>query len=150
MKPDDDPSAMPEPAELMPHAGAMVLIDEIVSWDEDQVHCRARIEDPGVHPLARAGCLPAEVLGEYGAQAMAVHGGLLDAQGRPRAGLLASLGRLALAIDHIDGPCTLDIRAVRLGGEASGTVYGFSVASRARELAAGQATVMFPDPAEAA
>lgn len=143
--------ARPEPADLVPHAGDMVLIDEIVAWNEHTVHCRSRIETPVGHPLARADRLPAEVLGEYGAQAMAIHGGLNAEEGEPvRPGLLASLGKLDLGVDHVDGPCVLDIRAMRLGGDAAGVVYEFSIEIGGLEVACGRATVMFPNHAGAA
>lgn len=143
--------AGPEPADLVPHAGDMVLIDEIVSWNEHTVHCRSRIEASADHPLAREDRLPAEALGEYGAQAMAIHGGLSAEEGEPvRPGLLASLGKLDLAVDHVECPCVLDIRAMRLGGDAAGVVYEFSIETGGLEVACGRATVMFPNQAEAA
>lgn len=135
-----------EPAELVPHAGAMVLIDEVVDWNAEAVHCRSRIDQPADHPLSRGGRLPAEALGEFGAQAMAVHGGLLAPQGEPpRHGLLASMGKLDLAIGSIDRAATLDIRAMRLGGDSAGMVYEFSIAMAGHEVASGRATVMFPE-----
>src|SRR5699024_9436865 len=51
----------------VPHAGAMVLINEVVSHDETRITCRANTGALIDHPLGRKGRLPASALAEYGA-----------------------------------------------------------------------------------
>jgi predicted hotdog family 3-hydroxylacyl-ACP dehydratase len=135
----------------VPHAGDMVLINEVRQHDEHTITCRARTGPLESHPLGRKGRLPATALAEYGAQAMAVHGGLLAAaDAPPREGRLVSLGELSLSVPALEEPTELTIRAERVGGSVVGEIYRFEVLDETRTLASGQATVMFPNPGEAA
>lgn len=138
-------------ASRIPHAGAMVLIDEVVSHDEARITCRARTGALDEHPLGRKGRLPATALAEYGAQAMAVHGSLLAASDAPpREGRLVALPELELGVWALEAPAELTIHAERVGGSAVGEVYEFQVLADEHELARGRATVMFPVPGAAA
>ncbi|AKS43365.1 hypothetical protein [Wenzhouxiangella marina] len=132
-------------ADLVPHAGRMVLLDELVDVDSEGIHCRARTGVPADHPLALDGRLPAEALAEYGAQAIAVHGGLLgDADAAPRPGRLVALGRLALSVSGLDQDTELNVTAQRLAGDEDGQIYDFRVEDAQRRLLAeGRATIMF-------
>ncbi|MGB7757445.1 MAG: hypothetical protein WBL23_15425, partial [Salinisphaera sp.] len=65
------------PADLVPHAGAMCLLDDVIAWQDEWIHCRSRMRAPAEHPLADLGVLPATALIEYAAQATAAHGTLL-------------------------------------------------------------------------
>ncbi len=137
----------PEIASLVPHAGRMVLLDEIVCFDPATIHCRAMLNPSDSHPLAVDGHLPATALAEFGAQAMAVHGALLAPGTPPRPGRLVALGQLDLAVGRIDATTVLDIHATRLGGDDAGQMYAFEVRVGKTSLARGQATVMFADRA---
>lgn len=135
----------------VPHAGDMVLIDEVISHDSECITCRAATGPLDRHPLARKGVLPASALAEYGAQAMAVHGSLLAAsEAPPREGRLVALPELELGLAALEEPAELLIHANRIGGSALGEIYEFCVLSAETMLARGRATVMFPDPGEAA
>ena len=61
---------------LVPHQGAMCLWDEVIEWDADRIRLRAYNHRDPTHPLRSNDRLRAIHLCEYGAQAMAVHGGL--------------------------------------------------------------------------
>ena len=78
---------------LVPHKHAMCLWDEVLDWDAQRIHLRATNHRDPDHPLRSDGQLRALHLCEYGAQAMAVHGGLLarEAGGMARAGMLVAL-----------------------------------------------------------
>jgi predicted hotdog family 3-hydroxylacyl-ACP dehydratase len=135
----------------VPHAGDMVLIQEVISHDESRIVCRADTGPLERHPLGRKGRLPATALAEYGAQAMAVHGSLLGPEGEPpREGRLVALPELELAVAGLDRPARLVIHAERVGGSAVGEVYEFRVLDDSELLARGRATVMFPTPGAAA
>ena len=84
---------------LIPHAGGMCLLDEVVAWDDAAIHARTRSHARDDNPLRSDGQLRALHLAEYGAQAMAIHGGLLArAQGAVAApGYLVSLRDVELA-----------------------------------------------------
>ena len=94
---DRDP--LPAIRDLLPHAGLMCLLEEVVDWDDAQVLLATRTHLRADNPLRRAGRLDMLHLCEYGAQAMAVHGGLLaHREGRRAApGLLVSLRDVRLA-----------------------------------------------------
>ena len=64
---------------LLPHAGRMRLIDRIVSYDEQRIVCESDSHRAPDHPLADGGALSIICGLEYGAQVMAIHGGLLAA-----------------------------------------------------------------------
>lgn len=140
----------PDIQDLIPHAGRMVLLDEVVEYDPESIHCRAEIGDPADHPLAIDKQLPATVLAEYGAQAMAVHGGLLaradyGSDTEPRPGRVAGIASLELAVDHVTGHRSIDVHARCYGGDASGRIYDFEVLDERRLLARGRITIMFAD-----
>ena len=62
---------------LVPHKHAMCLWDEVLDWDAQRIVLRTAGHRDAAHPLRSDGQLRALHLCEYGAQAMAVHGGLL-------------------------------------------------------------------------
>ena len=129
---------------LLPHAGRMCLLERIVSWDDAGVTLATTTHRDPANPLARDGRLRAIHLCEYGAQAMAVHGGLLAlARGeRARPGLLVSLRDVVLACDFIeDLEGELLVEAMRVHGGAEAWQYDFRVSHEGRPLAHGRATV---------
>ena len=69
---------------LIPHAGAMCLIDSVSAWIPSRIDCSSDTHRDPDHPLRRDGRLAALHAFEYAAQAAAIHGGLLAAhEGRP-------------------------------------------------------------------
>lgn len=130
---------------LVPHAGAMCLWDEAREWDAQRIVLAARNHLDPAHPLRRHGRLSAVHLCEYGAQAMAVHGGLL-AQGAgrpPRPGMLVSLRGVDLHvayIDDLDGELVGQAEQLVVG-EAS-QQYAFRIHHQGRLLAEGRAAVI--------
>jgi predicted hotdog family 3-hydroxylacyl-ACP dehydratase len=130
---------------LIPHAGSMCLLDEIVSWNQDAIHARTRSHARADNPLRRDGRLRAVHLAEYGAQAMAVHGGLVARAAGARAspGFLVSLRAVELALARIDDlGGVLDVYAEPLIADASGWQYAFRVEHEGRVLARGRAAVL--------
>ena len=76
-----------EIAALIPHSGAMCLLDEVASWDATHIRCVARTHRDPQNPLRNGVRVPVLCGIEYAAQAMAVHDGLSGAvQERPRSG----------------------------------------------------------------
>jgi len=130
-------------AGLLPHAGTMCLLDEVVSWTHTAIVCRTSSQRRPDHPLRSAGRLPALAAIEYAAQAMAVHHGLARQAGRPRLGYLARLREVVLHVarlDEIEGE--LLVSAEQLAAGSSQSKYDFQVRGQGRELAAGQALVV--------
>jgi predicted hotdog family 3-hydroxylacyl-ACP dehydratase len=75
-------------AHLIPHTGNMSLIDAVECWNDKQIVCRSRSHQDPANPLRLQDALSAIHLIEYGAQAMAIHGGLLTGKASP--GFLAA------------------------------------------------------------
>jgi predicted hotdog family 3-hydroxylacyl-ACP dehydratase len=130
---------------LVPHQGTMCLWDEVLAWDAQAIRLRATNHRDGEHPLRRAGRLHALHLCEYGAQAMAVHGGLLAraAGGRAAAGMLVALRGVVLHVDRIDDlPGALECEADVLVLGDTGQQYAFRISHGGALLAEGRAAVM--------
>jgi len=134
----------PRIAALVPHAGRMCLLERIVHWDETGVSLATSTHRDPANPLATAAGLRAIHLCEYGAQAMAVHGGLTAAaQGRrPGPGLLVSLRDVELHCRDVQGlGGDIEVTAHRIQDSETASQYSFRVTHRGTLLAQGRATV---------
>ena len=87
-------------AHLIPHAESMMLIDQVDSWGTHQIHCSTQSHLLSDNPLRLAGSLSVIHLIEYGAQCMAIHGGLLSGKSIP--GYLAAVRNAHFYIDSLD------------------------------------------------
>jgi predicted hotdog family 3-hydroxylacyl-ACP dehydratase len=136
-KPDDIES-------LIPHAGQMCLLERILAWDEDSITLATTSHRSASNPLTTAQGLRAIHLCEYGAQAMAIHGGLIaEASGlKARPGLLVLLRDVILSCDYADDlPGELTVEARRISASEAAWQYSFRVLHGARPLAEGRATI---------
>ena len=130
---------------LVPHAGAMCLWDEVLAWDAQRIRLRAGNHRDPSHPLRNGDRLHALHLCEYGAQAMAVHGGLRARAGGgiARPGLLVALRNVELHCERIDDlRGDLECEASLLVDGESGWQYGFRIVHAANLLAEGRAAVI--------
>ena len=138
---------------LIPHKGSMCLWQAVSAWDEQRISLHATGHVDSVHPLRSNGRLHALHLCEYGAQAMAVHGGLRGAaSGQPaRPGLLVALRGVQLhcvRIDDLQG--ALECEAEVLVESADSQQYAFRIFHEGRLLAEGRAAVMLRPAIDAA
>jgi predicted hotdog family 3-hydroxylacyl-ACP dehydratase len=136
-------------AHLLPHAGAMCLLDAVLAWDAhtlDAVSASHARED---NPLRGAHGLHAVHLAEYGAQAMALHGALL-ARDRgvhtARPGMLVSLRDVLLTVEYAPAGGRLDVHVQCLYADERGAQYAFAVEHAGLLLASGRAAVIHPGP----
>jgi predicted hotdog family 3-hydroxylacyl-ACP dehydratase len=129
---------------MIPHAGAMHLLDGVLSWDADRIRCLSRTHHDRQNPLRMDGQLSALCGIEYAAQAMAIHGVLAGNVGsRPRTGYLASLREVSCRgtrLDDLEGD--LIVEAKRLMGEESHVIYSFEVGVGDIEVLRGRAAVV--------
>ena len=133
---------------LIPHAGAICLLDAVTEWDEEAIVCVANSHRDPANPLRRQGRLAAIHAFEYGAQAAAVHGGLCaQTTGRTASpGYLAALrdARWFVAdLDSIAAP--LLVTARQLLNEAGRCIYAIRVSVGERLLAEARIVVV-PQP----
>jgi predicted hotdog family 3-hydroxylacyl-ACP dehydratase len=138
------PLTKAEIAHLIPHSGAMCLLDEIVSWTQSGIRASTCSHHDEQNPLRHRGHLPGVCAVEYAAQAMAVHGALAGINTeRPRSGYLVSARDVAWQGRHLDDfEGNLIIDAERLMGDARGAVYRFSIQHRARQVSSGTLMVV--------
>jgi len=136
-------------AARIPHSGSMCLLERLERWDAESIHCSTRAHLLPDNPLRTAGGLLAPNAIEYAAQAMALHGGLLAAEGSaPSAGFLASARNVRFSVarlDEVAGP--LQVQARRLSGDTNQILYEFAVHDSAGHvLAEGRAVVVLNTP----
>ena len=135
-------------AELIPHALGMCLLDTVDAWDEQSIRCTAVSHRAERNPLRSGQQLAALNLCEYGAQAMAVHGGLLAQRehgGKAAAGMLVSLRDVEFAVDRIDDiGATLTVTAHRKIAGPGGSLYQFEISVDGRWIARGRVSVIHP------
>ncbi|RMH93182.1 phosphotransferase [Lysobacter pythonis] len=131
-------------ATLIPHQGAMCLWRRVLGFDDRHVQVATDSHRDPAHPLRSDGQLRALHLCEYGAQAMAVHGGLLArGGGAARKGFLVALRGVTLHVSRIDTlPGELVCTAELLIDAENSQQYGFRIAHAGECLAEGRAAVM--------
>ncbi len=130
---------------LIPHTGLMCLLDSVIEWDDRSIVCISDTHRDPTNPLRRDGHLSALHAFEYGAQAVAAHGGLRARSAGATAppGYLAALRNAHLHVmrlDDISSP--LRIYACRLFGDAVNAVYECYISAGDVCLADGRITIM--------
>ena len=127
---------------LIPHGGAMVLLDRVVSHDETRILCSTMSHRRADNPLLRDQRLPTVVGAEYGAQAAAVHGALLaDEPVRPgRVVLLRAMSWTRQFLEDIPAP--IEVHAESLHRDAGNIAYGFALIAEGDELLHGECGII--------
>jgi predicted hotdog family 3-hydroxylacyl-ACP dehydratase len=131
---------------LIPHDGAMCLLDGVEDWNEAGIICLSARYAAADNPMRRAdGTLGTATAIEIAAQAMALHGRLIaPEEGPPRPGFLVALRNVRLRAATLPpdiGPLTVSARQIM--GDARGATYGFIVMAAGDEWLNGRATVLF-------
>jgi predicted hotdog family 3-hydroxylacyl-ACP dehydratase len=136
------PIGKAEIARLIPHAGAMCLLDSVVRWDSQSITCLAASHRDANHPLAIDGRLDSVCGIEYAAQAMAIHGGLTSGR-RPDAGYLASVRDVTCHAGRLDqSRDDLEVTARLLTTGAAGAIYSFLLRCGEVTILEGRAAVV--------
>lgn len=130
--------------ENLPHQGKMNLLDAVLSWDEDQIHCIASSHLDPNNPLSDNGSLGASAAIEYAAQAMAAHGRLTaPITSTPRQGYIAGIRDTKFYVQTLDDSSTpIDIHATQLMGDENNVIYEFTLSDQGKTLVSGRATVI--------
>ncbi len=131
--------------QLIPHDGKMCLLDKVLHWDQDNIHCQSNSHQSASNPLRDERGLAAIHAVEYAAQAMAVHGGLLAReQGNEiEPGYVVALKDVQLHRRWLhDLNVALDVHALALTQSAAAMIYRFQVVAGEHEIAVGRITVM--------
>ena len=130
---------------LVPHQGAMCLWQRVIAHDASHARVATDNHRAPDHPLRSDGMLKAIHLCEYGAQAMAVHGGLLARArgGVVKAGVLVALRGVQLhvaRIDNLEGEL-IGVAELLMYSDSS-QQYGFRILNGGKVIADGRAAVM--------
>ena len=133
-------------AALIPHQGAMCLLDRVAAWTDADIVCHAVSHLDPANPLRRQGRLSTVCGLEYALQAAAVHGALCGGAPQPP-GWLAALRTVIIHRPRLDDASIgrLRIEAQREHATAAGLIYLFHL--RAEDgglLAEGRATIALP------
>ena len=130
-------------ADLIPHAGAMCLLDAVVSWDAKTIVCVASSHRAKDNPLAVDCRLDAICGVEYASQAMAVHGALIGDGRRPAAGYLASLRDVTCSVERLDLlQGDLQVAAEQMIADGARVIYSFALTCDAAPVLSGRAAVV--------
>jgi predicted hotdog family 3-hydroxylacyl-ACP dehydratase len=129
---------------LLPHDGAMCLIDSVERWDARSILCTSDQHRLPTNPLRSGGRLSCIHGIEFAAQAMAVHGGLNSGNGhRARIGLLLSVRQCVFHHDRLDAlEAPLAIEAEQLAASEDALSYKFALRAGTEPLLEGRANVM--------
>lgn len=137
---------------LLPHAGAMCLLDEVLRWDAQSITCRASSHRAHDNPLRGVSGLAAVNGIEYAAQAMALHAGLhAKASESPGSappesahGVIASVRSVRLGCVWLDTiSVDLEVGAQLISGDPLTAMYEFWLQAAGVRLIAGRASVLF-------
>jgi predicted hotdog family 3-hydroxylacyl-ACP dehydratase len=132
-------------ASLLPHRGAAIMIERVLHWDDTKIVVATTLHRSPTNPLRRKGRLAAVHLAEFGAQAMAIHGGLKDrvANRVPLPALLVAVRDLVVTRDYIDDLSgELEIAASMLSANRGSWQYSFSVTHGNKAMATGRVAAM--------
>ena len=127
---------------LIPHSGAMVLLDSVVDHDDKSIFCMTMSHRRSDNPLLRENRLPSVASAEYGAQAAAVHGALLAA-GPMRPGrvvLLRAMGWTRRFLQDI--PTPIEVRAESLHRDTGRIAYSFVLSAEGEVLLHGECGII--------
>jgi len=142
-------TTFPPVREVVPHSGPMCLLDRILSHDEQETVCAARVEEGQCFTDPAEG-VPIWIGIEYMAQCIAVHGGLIarEAGEAPRPGLFLGSRRLQVDVSELTPGSEVVVTARHLRGSGAGMqAFACSLASDldASPLIEGNLNVMLLD-----
>lgn len=127
--------------QLIPHAGAMCLLEQVVHCDETTIRCTSRTHLDPENPLRSRNRLHAVCGIEYAAQAMALHSALMTPV-RAGSGYLASVRDVHWRATRFDDVYEdLQVEVTCLTADAHAAIYRFRVYAGDAELLHGRASV---------
>ena len=140
-----DRDGLPSVAELIPHEAPMILVDELVEWTPERALIRAQVRRGG--PFVSEGRMPATILLEYMAQAIAVAEGMGGrTSGRREIGLLLGARELNLEVDEVAAGDALELHVDRQFADGRVASYACEVRRDGELLARATVNVMIAPP----
>jgi predicted hotdog family 3-hydroxylacyl-ACP dehydratase len=133
-------------AALIPHQGAMCLLDRVESWSDTTIQCSTRSHLDPANPLRLRGRLSTIGAMEYAFQAAAAHGALRSGTPQPP-GRIVVLRDVTVHRRYIDDTATgmLLVGADLEFGDQAGMIYRFLLRTAdGSRLVAGKVTIALP------
>ena len=130
---------------LIPHDDNMCLLDRVTEWDGATIVCESSSHLLQDNPLRTSAGLSSVSLIEYGAQSMAVHGGLIARQkgGVINKGYLAVLRDVSFErLDVCEITSKITIMAEKLMSQNGNMVYQFCVSTNGECIVQGRAMIV--------
>lgn len=141
---------LPPVAEVVPHSGAMLLLDALLHADEDRCTVRATVRPAQL--FTDAAGMPGWVGIEYMAQAIAAWAGMRDRRAGRLPGIGFLLGSRRYACDvpafPVGSELTISVQAELTGDNGLGQ-FACSLALDGREVARANVSVFQPADAQA-
>jgi predicted hotdog family 3-hydroxylacyl-ACP dehydratase len=134
-------------AALIPHGDSMCLLDEVATWDAEQIHCRSHEFSRNSNPLLdEHDRLATVLLIEYGAQAAAVHAALLQSNlGEKRPAYIGAVKDVEFYATFVDNSLALEIHAQCLLSSSQGAIYELTVGQGTTSLMRGRLVLSQPE-----
>lgn len=114
-------------ADLIPHGRGMQLIDRVISFDKEKIHCETESHLNPNNPLLEDGKLHSVILVEYAAQAAAIHVALNHKETTKQTpAFIGSLKNISLSQHYLSGiaaPLTMMASCALLNN--NGAIYEF-------------------------
>lgn len=109
---------------LIPHGESMCLIDEVVAWDNDAIHCRSEAPAVRRNPLVDGSPVRCVILIEYAAQAAAIHAALLHSGlGDAQPAYLGAVRGVEFSADYLADDLDIQIEARCQLHSTGGAIY---------------------------
>ncbi len=128
---------------LLPHGKAMCLLDEVISWDAEKIHCRSQDFATRHNSLFEQGQFSSVLLIEYAAQAAGVHAALLQPTLQPmqtsgQAAYIGAVKNIELFKSVSDNTSAIELTAYCLLNNSSGAIYDVVAQQEAHILMRGR------------
>lgn len=115
-------------AARIPHGEPMCMLDRVIAYSSDDIHCQSEQWASASHPLEAHEIIAPELLIEYAAQAAALHASLTQNNlGIMRPAYIGAIKNIELLDSISDNQTPLDIFAQCLLSSAQGAIYQIRV-----------------------
>ncbi len=133
---------------LVPHSGDMCLLEKIISSSPEEIICQTTSHLSDKNPLKENGPLSKMHLIEYGAQAVAVHGGLMEkiffSDAEPKLGYIAVLKSIKWGEGDLQTPL-LEVKVSLITANEVNKMYEFDVTDAEQQsVCMGRVMVVHP------
>ncbi|MFH0257559.1 hotdog family protein [Vibrio rumoiensis] len=141
-------SSLPDIKDLVPHAAPMILVDKLISVDEQTIHTQVMIKTDELFFNAEAQSVPGYVGIEYMAQSIAAWSGFQAWQkGQvPSVGFLLGSRRYQSECSEFPLGETLDIHAEQVMENNGMAVFQCRIEIQGQEMANAQLNAFVPSP----